>query len=77
MLRAATAVPLVFVDGLKELPMTLTHRSFYFEMLATHVQQVVKAEQFGAAATGALAIVAVGIFPVMLPSRAIVRRAGG
>lgn len=78
MLRSSllTAVLLVFVDSMKELPMTLILRPFNFETLATQVHQFAKAEQFEAAAPGALAIVAVGILPVILLSRAIGNRAG-
>lgn len=68
------AVILVFVDGMKELPMTLILRPFNFETLATQVQQFAKAEQFADAAPGALAIVAVGILPVILLSRVMPNR---
>jgi iron(III) transport system permease protein len=66
-----TAAILVFVDGMKELPMTVIMRPFNFETLATQVHQFAAAEQFGQAAPPALAIVATGILPVILLSLAI------
>ena len=66
-----TAALLVFVDGMKELPMTIIMRPFNFETLATQVHQFAAAEQFGQAAPPALAIVATGILPVILLSVAI------
>ncbi|MBI3706235.1 MAG: iron ABC transporter permease [Proteobacteria bacterium] len=68
-----TAVILVFVDGMKELPMTVIMRPFNFETLATQVHYLSAAERFGAAAPSALAIVLVGLLPVVLLSRAIAR----
>jgi iron(III) transport system permease protein len=66
-----TAVLLVFVDGMKELPMTLILRPFNFNTLATHVYEYASYEAFQEAAPAALAIVAVGLLPVMLLSRTI------
>jgi len=66
-----TAALLVFVDGMKELPMTVIMRPFNFETLATQVHQFAAAEQFGQASLPALAIVATGILPVILLSHAI------
>jgi iron(III) transport system permease protein len=66
-----TAALLVFVDGMKELPMTVIMRPFNFETLATQVHQFAAAEQFGQASPPALAIVATGILPVILLSHAI------
>ncbi len=66
-----TAALLVFVDGMKELPMTVIMRPFNFETLATQVHQFAAAEQFGQAAPPALAIVVTGILPVILLSLAI------
>ncbi len=63
-LGAATL--LVFVDSMKELPATLLLRPFNFETLATHVYNLVSLEQFEHAALGSLAIVAVGIIPVLI-----------
>ena len=73
-----TAGLLVFVDAMKELPATLLLRPFNFETLATHVYGFAALEQFEAASVGALAIVAVGLVPVLLLHRAIAEgRAGG
>jgi len=65
------AALLVFVDSMKELPATLLLRPFNFETLATHVYNLVALEQFERAALGSLAIVVVGIVPVLLLHQAI------
>ena len=57
---------LVFVDVMKELPMTLLLRPFNFETLPTYVYQFAKDELLEEAALPALIIVAVGILPVVL-----------
>ena len=68
------AALLVFVDGMKELPATLLMRPFNFETLATHVYSYAGLEQFENATPGALAIVLVGLLPVLLLHQAV---AGG
>jgi iron(III) transport system permease protein len=68
-----TAVILVFVDVLKELPATLILRPFNFETLAVRVYRFASDERLAEASTAALAIVAVGLIPVILLSRAITR----
>src|SRR5262245_48506835 len=68
------AALLVFVDGMKELPATLLLRPFNFETLATHVYSYAALEQFEQATLGALTIVAIGLFPVLLLHQAV---AGG
>jgi iron(III) transport system permease protein len=68
------AALLVFVDGMKELPATLLMRPFNFETLATHVYNYAGLEQFENATPGALAIVLVGLVPVLLLHHAV---AGG
>lgn len=65
------AALLVFVDAMKELPATLLLRPFDFETLATHVYNLVALEQFEKAALSALAIVMVGVVPVLLLHQAI------
>ncbi|TCS63009.1 ABC transporter permease [Varunaivibrio sulfuroxidans] len=70
---ALTAAMLVFVDCMKELPMTLILRPFNFETLATYVHQYASDEMLAEAAPGALAIVAAGIVPVIVMSLAITR----
>ena len=64
---------LVFVDIMKELPMTLLLRPFDFETLATHTYQFAKDEMLEQAALPALMIVVTGLVPVILMS-AILRR---
>ncbi|MDR5683821.1 MAG: iron ABC transporter permease [Armatimonadota bacterium] len=64
---------LVFVDALKELPATLILRPFNFDTLAIRVYQLAGDERLAQASTAALAIVVVGIIPVILLSRAISR----
>ena len=68
-----TAVMIVFVDCMKELPATLLLRPFNFETLATHVYQFASDEMLGEAALGSLTIVLVGLVPVVLLSRMISR----
>ncbi|HEX5078647.1 MAG TPA: iron ABC transporter permease [Geminicoccaceae bacterium] len=67
------AVILVFVDVLKELPATLILRPFNFETLAVRVYRFASDERLAEASTAALAIVMVGLVPVILLSRAIAR----
>ena len=64
---------LVFVDVMKELPMSLLLRPFNFETLATFVYQFAKDELLEEAALPALAIVATGIIPVVLMNAALNR----
>ena len=66
-----TAAILVFVDTMKELPMTVIMRPFNFETLATQVHQFAASEQFAEASPSALAIVLAGILPVVILSRAM------
>jgi len=62
---------LVFVDTMKELPATLILRPFNFDTLATFVYQYASDERLAESALGALTIVAAGIVPVLMLSRAI------
>lgn len=66
-----TALLVVFVDSMKELPATLILRPFNFDTLATAVYQFASDEKLEAAAPGSLLIVLVGIIPVILLSRTI------
>ncbi|MEO1846438.1 MAG: iron ABC transporter permease, partial [Pseudomonadota bacterium] len=68
-----TAVMIVFVDCMKELPATLLLRPFNFETLATHVYQFASDEMLGEAALGSLTIVVVGLIPVLVLSWMISR----
>ena len=64
---------LVFVDVMKELPMTLLLRPFNFDTLATYTYQFAKDEMLEVAALPALMIVLSGLVPVVLMS-AMLRR---
>lgn len=66
-----TAGLLVFVDCMKELPATLLLRPFNFDTLATYVYQFASDELLEESALAALAIVLVGLLPVILLSRSI------
>ncbi len=65
------AATIVFVDSMKELPATLILRPFNFDTLATHVFQFASDELLEQSALAALTIVAAGVIPVILLSRAI------
>jgi iron(III) transport system permease protein len=68
-----TAGLLVFVDVMKELPATLVMRPFNFDTLATQTYTLASDERLAEASTAALAIVAVGIVPLIALSRQIAR----
>jgi iron(III) transport system permease protein len=72
-----TAGLVVFVDVMKELPATLVLRPFNFDTLATRTYELASDELLHEASSSALAIVAVGIVPVILLSRAIARSRPG
>ncbi|NER81863.1 MAG: iron ABC transporter permease [Leptolyngbya sp. SIO1D8] len=63
-----TAAVLVFVDVMKELPATIVIRPFNFDTLAVRVYQYASDERLVEAAAPALAIVIVGLLPVVLLS---------
>jgi iron(III) transport system permease protein len=62
------AIVLVFVDVIKELPATLIVRPFNFDTLAVRVYNLASDERLAEASGSALAIVLVGIIPVILLS---------
>jgi iron(III) transport system permease protein len=62
---------LVFVDSMKELPATLLLRPFNFDTLATHVYTLASLDLFEEGAMAALAIVIIGLAPVIFLHRAI------
>ena len=62
---------LVFVDVMKELPLTLLLRPFSFETFATFTYQFAKDEMIEIAAMPALMIVCAGLFPVFIANRAL------
>ena len=66
-----TGALLVFVDSMKELPMTLILRPFNYETLATNVYQYASDELLEECALSALAIVLAGALPVLLLTRII------
>ncbi|MGF1609887.1 MAG: ABC transporter permease [Kiloniellales bacterium] len=72
-----TAGLLVFVDVMKELPATLVMRPFNFDTLAVQAYNLASDERLTEASTSALTIVAVGILPLILLSRAIARARPG
>ena len=72
-----TALLLVFVDVLKELPATLILRPFNFNTLAVRAFELASDERLAESSTAALAIVLVGIIPVILLSRSITRSRPG
>ena len=72
-----TAMLIVFVDVMKELPATLILRPFNFNTLAVRAFELASDERLADSSTAALAIVAVGLLPLMLLSHTIsVSRAG-
>ena len=62
---------LVFVDVMKELPLTLLLRPFSFETFATFTYQFAKDEMIEVAAAPALMIVCAGLLPVFIANRAL------
>ncbi len=68
-----TAGLLVFVDVMKELPATLVIRPFNFDTLATQAHTLAADERLAEASTAALAIVVVGLIPMIMLSRQIVK----
>jgi iron(III) transport system permease protein len=65
----ATAALLVFVDTMKELSATVLLRPFNFQTLATFIYERASRALFEDAAIAALAIVAIGVVPVLLLNR--------
>lgn len=66
-----TALLLVFVDVLKELPATLILRPFNFNTLAVRAYELASDERLADSASAALAIVVAGLVPVILLSRSL------
>ncbi len=67
----AAAALLVFVDVMKELPATIVLRPFDSDTLAVVAYQLARDERLGEAALPSLALVAVGLVPVILLSRTL------
>ena len=68
-----TAMLLVFVDVMKELPATLVMRPFNLDTLATQTYTLAADERLAEAALPALAIVVVGLLPLIVLSRQIAK----
>jgi iron(III) transport system permease protein len=68
---AAAAGLLVFVDVMKELPATMVLRPFNSDTLAVVAYQLARDERLGEAALPSLALVLVGLIPVVLLSRTL------
>jgi len=66
----AAAFLLVFVDVMKELPATLVMRPFNFDTLATQAYLFARDERLAEAALPSLAIVGVGLVPILFLARA-------
>jgi iron(III) transport system permease protein len=67
-----TALLIVFVDTMKELPATLIMRPFNFDTLAVQAHRLAADERLREAAVPSLVIVAIGLLPVVLLCRSIV-----
>ncbi|MCA8881612.1 MAG: iron ABC transporter permease [Rhodobacteraceae bacterium] len=65
----ATALLLVFVDSVKELPATLLLRPFNFDTLATRVYNQASLERIGDAAPPAILVILVGLAAVLVLAR--------
>ena len=73
---AAAACLLVFVDVMKELPATMVLRPFNSDTLAVVAYQLARDERLGEAALPSLALVLVGLVPVVWLSRTLRAQAG-
>jgi iron(III) transport system permease protein len=65
-----TALLIVFVDCVKELPATLLLRPFNYNTLSTRVYELASLERLGEAAPAALLVMGVGLSAVVLLARA-------
>ena len=65
----ATAATLVFVDVMKEMPITLITRPFGWDTLAVRVFEMTSEGEWERAALPAVAIVVVGLIPAALLTR--------
>ena len=72
-----TALLIVFVDVMKELPATLILRPFDFNTLAVRAYELASDERLADAAAPSIMIVLVGVVPVILLSRTISRGQAG
>lgn len=76
LLRASvlSALLIVFVDVLKELPATMILRPFDFDTLAVKAYELASDERLADAAPPSLMIILVGLLPVILLTRSMPRR---
>jgi iron(III) transport system permease protein len=65
----AGAALLLFVDVMKELPVTFALRPFNFDTLAIEAYNLAKDERLAEAAVPSLAIVAIGLLPLLVVTR--------
>lgn len=72
-----TALLIVFVDVMKELPATLILRPFNFNTLAVRAFELASDERLAESSTAALMIVAVGLLPVIYLSKSISQSRAG
>jgi len=72
-----TALLIVFVDVMKELPATLILRPFNFNTLAVRAFELASDERLADSSSAALMIVAVGLLPVILLSKSIASSRAG
>ncbi len=72
-----TALLIVFVDVMKELPATLILRPFDFNTLAVRAFELASDERLADSSTAALMIVLVGLLPVIYLSKTISRSRAG
>ncbi|WP_300060323.1 iron ABC transporter permease [uncultured Roseobacter sp.] len=68
-----TALLIVFVDVMKELPATLIMRPFNYDTLAVQAYRLASDERLEGAAVPSLVIVAIGLMPVILICRQVGR----
>ena len=71
-----TALLIVFVDVMKELPATLILRPFNFDTLAVQAHRLAADERLEGAAVPSLVIVAIGLLPVILLCRRVQKASG-
>jgi iron(III) transport system permease protein len=71
---ALSALLLVFVDVLKELPLTLILRPFNFHTLATKTYELASDEMIAESANPALVIILTGIIPILVINRLLSKK---
>ena len=66
-----TAVTLVFVDVMKEMPITLMTRPFGWDTLAVRIFEMTSEGEWEQAALPAVALVLAGLIPIVLLTRQV------